>query len=127
MFADLPLLSLVIWVPIIGGLLVLMTGSGRSGLEAKVLSLLVALLTFAISIPLYTGFDTASHQMQFVELSPWIASFNINYHLGVDGISMPLILLTSFTTVLVVLAGWEVMVGPKESSGIPRYLKAQWA
>ena len=109
MFADLPLLSLVIWVPIIGGLLVLMTGSGRSGLEAKVLSLLVALLTFAISIPLYTGFDTASHQMQFVELSPWIASFNINYHLGVDGISMPLILLTSFTTVLVVLAGWDVI------------------
>jgi NADH-quinone oxidoreductase subunit M len=109
MFADLPLLSLVIWVPIIGGLLVLLTGSGRSGLEAKVLSLLVALLTFVLSIPLYTGFDTASYAMQFVELSPWIASFNINYHLGVDGISMPLILLTSFTTVLVVLSSWDVI------------------
>ncbi len=109
MFADLPLLSLVIWVPIIGGLLVLLTGSGRSGLEAKVLSLLVALLTFGLSIPLYTGFDLASAQMQFVELSPWIDSFKVNYHLGVDGISMPLILLTSFTTVLVVIAGWDVI------------------
>jgi NADH-quinone oxidoreductase subunit M len=109
MFADLPLLSLVIWVPIVGGLLVLLTGSGRSGLEAKVLALLTALLTFALSIPLYSGFDTTSSQMQFVELAPWIASFNINYHLGVDGISMPLILLTSFTTVLVVIAGWDVI------------------
>ncbi len=109
MFADLPLLSLAIWVPIIGGLLVLLTGSGRSGLEARVLSLLVSLLTFAVTIPLYTGFDSASSAMQFVELSPWIDSFNINYHMGVDGISMPLILLTSFTTVLVVLAGWDVI------------------
>jgi len=109
MFADLPLLSLVVWVPIVGGLLVLLTGSGRSGLEAKVLALLVALLTFAISIPLYTGFDTATYQMQFVELKPWIEAFGINYHLGVDGISMPLILLTTFTTVLVVIAGWEVI------------------
>ncbi len=109
MFADLPLLSLVVWVPIIGGLLVLLTGSGRSGLEAKVLSLLVALLTFALSIPLYSGFDSSSHAMQFVELAPWIDAFKINYHLGVDGISMPLILLTTFTTVLVVIAGWEVI------------------
>ena len=109
MFADLPLLSLVVWVPIVGGLLVLLTGSGRSGLEARVLALLVALLTFALSIPLYTGFDTATYQMQFVELAPWIEAFSVNYHLGVDGISMPLILLTTFTTVLVVIAGWEVI------------------
>jgi NADH-quinone oxidoreductase subunit M len=109
MFADLPLLSLVIWTPIIGGLLVMLIGSGRSGLEAKVLSLLVALLTFAISIPLYTGFDTATYQMQFTELAPWIESFKINYSLGVDGISMPLILLTTFMTVIVVIAGWEVI------------------
>ncbi len=109
MFADLPLLSLVIWVPIVGGLLVMLTGSGRSGLEAKVLALLVALLTFALSIPLYTGFDTATYQMQFVESKPWIEAFSINYHLGVDGISMPLILLTTFITVLVVIAGWKVI------------------
>ncbi|MCW8917552.1 MAG: NADH-quinone oxidoreductase subunit M [Gammaproteobacteria bacterium] len=109
MFADLPLLSLVIWVPIVGGLLVLLVGSGSSGQNARVLSLLTALLTFALSLPLYSGFDNASAQMQFVELVPWIASFNVNYHLGVDGISMPLILLTSFTTVLVVIAGWDVI------------------
>ncbi|MCW8829457.1 MAG: NADH-quinone oxidoreductase subunit M [Gammaproteobacteria bacterium] len=109
MFADLPLLSLVIWTPIIGGLLVMLTGSGRSGLEAKVLALLVSLLTFVLSIPLYTGFDTATYQMQFTEFVPWIEAFSINYSLGVDGISMPLILLTTFMTVLVVIAGWEVI------------------
>ena len=109
MFSDLPLLSLVIWTPIIGGLLVLAAGNERSALEAKVLSLLVAIVTFVLSIPLYSGFDVSTHQMQFVELAPWIESFNVNYHLGVDGISMPLILLTTFTTVLVVIAGWEVI------------------
>ncbi len=109
MFADLPLLSLVIWTPIIGGLLVMLVGSGRTGLEAKVLSLLVSIVTFAISIPLYTSFDTATYQMQFTELAPWIESFGINYSLGVDGISMPLILLTTFMTVIVVIAGWEVI------------------
>ncbi len=109
MFADLPLLSLLIWVPIIGGLLVMLAGSGRTGLEAKVLALLVSLLTFALSIPLFTGFDTGTAAMQFTEFKPWIAAFGINYHLGVDGISMPLIVLTTFTTVLVVIAGWEVI------------------
>jgi len=109
MFADLPLLSLVIWTPILGGLLVMLTGSGRSGLEAKVLALLVSLLTFALSIPLYIGFDTSTYQMQFTEFVPWIERFAINYSLGVDGISMPLILLTTFMTVLVVIAGWEVI------------------
>jgi len=109
MSSELPLLSLVVWTPIIGGLLVLAIGSGKHVLEARVVSLLVALLTFAISIPLYVQFDPASYQMQFVELHPWIERFNIHYHLGVDGISMPLILLTTFTTVLVVLAGWEVI------------------
>lgn len=109
MLADLPLLSLVIWTPIIGGLLVLAVGSGRNGLEAKVLSLVVSIVTFLISIPLFSSFDSATHQMQFAEFAPWISSVNVNYHLGVDGISMPLILLTTFTTILVVIAGWEVI------------------
>lgn len=108
MFADLPLLSLVIWTPIVGGLLVLAAGS-RNALEAKVLALLVALATFLLSLPLYASFDTTTAAMQFTELRPWIAAWSINYHLGVDGISMPLILLTTFTTVLVVIAGWEVI------------------
>jgi len=108
MFSDLPLLSLVIWTPIIGGLLVLATGS-KSVIEAKVLSLLVSIVTFVLSIPLYTQFDTSTANMQFTELMPWIASFNINYSLGIDGLAMPLILLTTFITVLVVLAGWKVI------------------
>ncbi len=109
MSSDLPLLSLVVWTPIIGGLLVLAIGSGKHVLEARVVALLVALLTFAISIPLYVQFDVNTFQMQFVELYPWIERFKINYHLGVDGISMPLIILTTFITVLVVLAGWDVI------------------
>ncbi len=109
MSSELPLLSLVIWTPIIGGLLVLAIGSGKHVLEARVVALLVSLLTFAISIPLYVQFDSSTFQMQFVELYPWIERFNINYHLGVDGISMPLVILTTFTTVLVILAAWEVI------------------
>ncbi|MFA7632935.1 MAG: NADH-quinone oxidoreductase subunit M [Thiohalomonadaceae bacterium] len=108
MFADLPLLSLVIWTPIIGGLLVLAAGS-RNALEAKVVALLVALLTLFISLPLYTGFATDTAQMQFTEFLPWITAWSINYHLGIDGISMPLILLTNFMTVIVVVAGWQVI------------------
>jgi len=108
MFSDLPLLSLVIWTPIIGGLLVLATGS-KSVIEAKVLSLLISIVTFVLSIPLYTQFDTSTASMQFTEMMPWIASFNINYSLGIDGLSMPLILLTTFVTVLVVIAAWKVI------------------
>jgi NADH-quinone oxidoreductase subunit M len=108
MFSNLPLLSLVIWTPIIGGLLVLATGS-KNSVEAKVLSLIVSLVTLALSIPLYTRFDVSTAAMQFQELLPWISAFNINYHLGVDGLSMPLILLTTFITVIVIIAGWRVI------------------
>jgi len=109
MFSDLPLLSLVIWVPIIGGFLVLATGSDRNAIEARVLGLLIALATFVLSVPLFTGFDTSTAAMQFTELHAWIPTFDVNYHLGVDGIAMPLILLTTFMTVLVIIAGWEVI------------------
>ncbi|MBL1275204.1 MAG: NADH-quinone oxidoreductase subunit M [Ectothiorhodospiraceae bacterium] len=109
MFADLPLLSLVIWVPIIGGALVLLASKNEQAQTARLLALTVSIVTFLLTIPLYTGFDLTTHQMQFPEKTSWIPLFNINYHLGVDGISMPLILLTSFTTILVVLAGWEVI------------------
>ena len=110
MFADLPLLSLLIWTPLIGGVLVLITGNDRNALDAKVIALLIALVTFGLSLPLFAQFDTSLAIMQFAE-GPhlWINSFKINYHLGVDGISMPLIVLTTFTSVLVVLAGWDVI------------------
>ena len=108
MTADWPILSVTIWLPIIGGLLVLMSGDKAPGVS-RWGALLIALLTFALSIPLYPGFDASTAQMQFVENRPWIPMFNVNYHLGVDGISMPLILLTTFITPLVVIAGWEVI------------------
>jgi len=110
MFADWPLLSLVIWTPILGGIAVLSASSDSQKTVARGLALLFSVLTFVLSIPLYTAFDSSTAAMQFVE-GPvaWIPRFNIYYNLGVDGIAMPLILLTSFMTVLVVLAGWEVI------------------
>ncbi|MGB3916745.1 MAG: NADH-quinone oxidoreductase subunit M [Thiothrix litoralis] len=103
---DLPILSFLIWLPIVGGMGVLIVGD-RSG--AKQFALGIALLTFLLSLPLYTGFDPTTPAMQFVESIPWVEAFKINYHLGVDGISMPLILLNTFMTVMVVVAGWEVI------------------
>ena len=106
---GMPPLSLVIWLPILGGLAVLATGSDKNATLARWLALAVAAAGFVVSIPLYNGFDATTSAMQFEELLPWIDRFNINYHLGVDGISMPFILLNSFTTLLVVIAGWEVI------------------
>ena len=109
MLAGYPLLSLAVWVPIIAGVLVLATGSDRNAPLARWLALIGAVLSFAVTIPLYTQFDALTANMQFVELARWIPAFNIHYHLGVDGIAMPFILLNSFTTVLVVIAGWQVI------------------
>ncbi|MEZ5589414.1 MAG: NADH-quinone oxidoreductase subunit M [Gammaproteobacteria bacterium] len=108
MLAEFPFLSFVIWTPIIGGVAVLFIGDD-SPAKAKRLALVVALLTFAFSLPLYGLFNSTLGTMQLQELSPWIPTIDVYYHLGVDGFSMPLILLTSFTTVLVVIAGWEVI------------------
>jgi NADH-quinone oxidoreductase subunit M len=108
MSADWPLLSLIIWLPIVGGFLVLASGDKAPGVT-RWLSLWIAVLTFLFSIPLWTGFDAGTAQMQFVERMPWVEMFHIQYYLGVDGISMPLILLTTFITILVIIAGWEVI------------------
>lgn len=104
-----PLLSLAIWVPILFGLFVLATGSDRNAPLARMLALLGAVAGLLVTVPLYTGFDMTTPAMQFVELSPWIPRFNINYHLGVDGISMLFVMLNSFITVIVVLAGWQII------------------
>jgi len=104
-----PLLSLAIWVPIAAALLVLAAGGDRSAPLQRALALGGALIGFLVTIPLYTGFDTASAAMQFVERAPWIPQFNVFYHLGVDGISMLFVILNSFITVLVVIAGWSVI------------------
>ncbi len=107
--SDLPLLSLVIWLPIIGGLVVLAVGAKENNSAARWSALVVSVITFLVSVPLFTAFDTSTAAMQFEEKISWIPAFNVYYHLGVDGISMPLILLTTFITVLVVIAGWEVI------------------
>ena len=106
MFFDTYLLSLVIWLPIFGGITVLLNGDNTF---TRPLSLIVALATLCLSVSLYTGFDMTTADMQFVEHLPWIATFGIHYHLGIDGFSMPLIILTAFSTVIVVIAGWEVI------------------
>jgi len=109
MFADLPLISLIVWLPILGGGPVLIANDKGDANGVRILSLVVSVATFILSLGLYTGFDASSSAMQFVEKSPWIETFDINYYFGVDGFSMPLIILTTFTTILVVLAGWEVI------------------
>src|SRR5512139_594548 len=105
---GLSILSLVIWVPIVAGVVVLSTGSDRNAALARWLALAGALLGLIVAIPLVTGFDTSTPAMQFVEKARW-PELNTHYYLGVDGISMPLILLNSFITVLVVIAGWKVI------------------
>lgn len=87
----------------------LATGSDRNAPLARMLALAGAALGLIVALPLATGFDTTTAAMQFVEKKSWIPAFNVHYHLGVDGISMPLILLNSFTTLLVVIAGWQVI------------------
>ena len=104
-----PLLSLAIWIPIVSGLLVLATGSDRNAPLARMLALLGAIAAFLVTLPLWTGFDAANGGMQFVELKSWIPRFNVNYHLGVDGISMLFVVLNAFITIIVVAAGWEVI------------------
>ncbi|MCG6953091.1 MAG: NADH-quinone oxidoreductase subunit M [Betaproteobacteria bacterium] len=109
MASGVPYLSLAIWVPVLAGLLVLATGGERNAPLQRAFALVGALVGFLVTIPLYTGFDIHSGGMQFVEFAPWIDRFNVNYHLGVDGISVLFILLNSFITILVVIAGWSVI------------------
>ena len=106
---QIELLSLVIWFPIVGGILVLATGGEQNAPVARKLALGFSVATFLLSLPLYTGFDNTTAAMQFVERKAWIDLLHIEYYLGVDGISMPFILLTTFLTVVVVIAGWEVI------------------
>ena len=108
------LLSILVWLPIFGGAALLLIGDGndvkspQAGLM-RIVALAVSILTFVISIGLYAAFDNAETGMQFVERVPWVEALNVFYYLGVDGISAPLILLTTFITPLVVIAGWDTI------------------
>src|SRR6056297_1109808 len=108
MFEGLPLLSLLVWLPVIGGVAVLLTGA-QNAERARWFSLGIAAVVFLLSLALWKGFETGVAGMQWVERNVWIAAFDIHYHLGVDGISMPLVVLTAFSTLLVVIAAWEVV------------------
>jgi len=105
---SLPILSLLIWTPILGGVWVLYVGDRQED-TVKLFSFIVSILVFIISVYAYIQFDNSTSQFQFIEFREWIPVFNINYHLGVDGIAFPLILLTTFTTMLVILSAWEVI------------------
>jgi NADH-quinone oxidoreductase subunit M len=103
------LLSVAIWLPILAGALLLATGRDDNAHAVRWLALVAAIASFLVTLPLVMGFDMSSAAMQFEEKLPWIERFNINYHLGIDGISVWFILLTAFITIIVVIAAWEVI------------------
>src|SRR5262245_25956944 len=105
---DWPILSVLLWLPIAGGIAMLILGERWITLGRWV-ALATTAVTFGLSTLLYTHFDLSTAQMQFVELREWIPTLNADYALGVDGISMPLILLTTFITPLVVIASWTII------------------
>lgn len=107
MFLQLPLLSMLIWLPILGAVLVLMTGSDKHATAARWIAVTVAIVSLLLCIPLYWGFDANSYAMQYREDYLWIVSYGIHYSLGIDGISLVMIILTNFTGLLVILAGVE--------------------
>ena len=108
MQADWPVLSVLVWLPIAAGVLLLLSGERNPSL-GRWIALAASVATFVVSLVLWRDFDRGLATMQFVERQPWIGAFNAWYHLGVDGISMPLIVLTTFITPMVVIAGWTVI------------------
>ncbi len=108
MLLEFPWLSFVIWLPIVGGIAVIASGEQNAELTKRI-ALVFSVLTFLVSLPLWFGFDASTAAMQFVERSPWLPALGVDYYLGVDGISMPLILLTTFITIFVIIAGWDVI------------------
>ncbi|MFO1177832.1 MAG: NADH-quinone oxidoreductase subunit M [Ottowia sp.] len=102
-------LSLAIWTPIVIGALLLLFGKDSQVTLVRWIALLGSVVSFLLTLPLYTRFKLGTADMQFVENVPWVERFNVNYHLGVDGLSVWFVLLTAFITIIVVIAGWEVI------------------
>lgn len=103
---ELPILSLLIWVPILGGATALLFGSSNAT-RARLIGLATALITMGLCFPLYLGFDTTTYNMQFVEKFEWVRAYEVYYNLGVDGLSMPMVILTTMTTLVVIIASWK--------------------
>jgi NADH-quinone oxidoreductase subunit M len=101
------LLSLAIWTPIFFGVVLLALGRDEQAPSVRWIALIGALVSFLVTLPLYSGFEVGTAAMQFVEKAAWIDRFDINYHLGVDGISLWFVLLTAFINVVVIIASWE--------------------
>jgi len=112
-------LSLSIWLPILAGVLVLFIGGDSKAALTRWVALACSIVAFFATLPLITRFNTSDGGFQFQEMASWIPAFNINYHLGVDGIAVPLIVLTSFTTLIVVIASWQVI-----TKNIAQYMAA---
>ena len=104
-----PLLSIAIWLPIVSGALLLAFGRDDRAEAVRWAALVASIASFVVTIPLVTAFDVGTAAMQFVEKHAWIARFNVNYTLGVDGISVWFVLLTAFTTPIVVISAWKVI------------------
>ena len=103
------LLSLAIWTPIVFGVVLLALGRDDQARSVRWVALIGAVISFLVTLPLYAEFRLGTAAMQFVERAPWIERFNVNYHVGLDGISFWFVLLTAFINVIVVIAGWEVI------------------
>ncbi|MFI5445094.1 NADH-quinone oxidoreductase subunit M [Polaromonas sp. UC242_47] len=101
------LLSLAIWTPIVFGVVLLALGRDDQARSVRWIALIGALVSFLVTLPLYGGFELGTPAMQFVEKAVWIERFDVNYHLGVDGISLWFVLLTAFINVVVIIASWE--------------------
>ena len=113
------IISISIWLPVLAGIVVLLVGSDKNAMLTRSVALVGSIVAFFATLPLYTRFNFADGGFQLQEMASWIPAFNVNYHLGVDGISVPLILLTSFTTLIIVVASWEVI-----TKNIAQYMAA---
>jgi NADH-quinone oxidoreductase subunit M len=109
MLHNFSVLSLLIWLPVFGGILVLSTGGDQNAMRARVIALTICIVSILLCIPLYTNFDIYSGTWQFREHLQWIPTYKIYYDIGVDGISMPLVILTTYTTLLVILGSWRTI------------------
>lgn len=124
MFSDFPLLSILIWLPVLGSVFVLLAGDRKQGEYARRIALTISISCLLFCIPLWMGFATDTAAMQFAEHAIWIPTYGIQYDLGVDGISMPLVVLTNVTTLLVIMTSWT-MVTYKVSQYLAAFLVMQ--
>ena len=109
LFSHFPILTFLIWFPVLGAVAVLLTGGDRRAMLARGIAVFVSVITLAVCVPLYFGFDPTSYALQMTEDHLWIRVYKIHYALGVDGISLAMIILTNFTGLLVILAGCQAI------------------